>query len=263
MSTNENLVSIVMPCYNGARHIEDSIKSVLNQCYQNWELIVVDDLSKDNSVAIVDKFVKKDSRIKLVAKETNSGCAASRNQAVELARGDFIAFLDCDDIWDENFLTEQIQFMKHENLDFSCSSYRMIDENNREILYPHIVPPKKFSFESLLRYNIVGTLTAIYRVKSVGKIYFDVNLHSVRDDYACWLDILRKSSRAQSNPKILASYRVHSNSVTSNKFKLIRSHFNFLTKREKLSFFKASHYTLIWGIRGFRKFYNFFPKGTE
>ncbi|TGL10730.1 glycosyltransferase family 2 protein [Leptospira meyeri] len=247
-------VSVIMPAYNAVSYLEESVQSLLDQSFKDWELLLVDDCSKDDTAILAKKIATKDPRIRFVQKEKNSGSADTRNTGINLAKGEYIAFLDADDLWEPDFLEKMIPFMEQKSSPFSFASYRIIDENGFEFCEPFLVKSKVYSYSDLLHYNRVGLLTAIYHVPSVGKKYFDPSLKSLRDDYALWLDILRDGKQAFANSEILARYRVRRGAATSNKKKVMIAHFRMLKNREKLSFLYALILTLIHGLLGLRKY---------
>ncbi|ABZ94447.1 Glycosyltransferase [Leptospira biflexa serovar Patoc strain 'Patoc 1 (Ames)'] len=247
-------VSVIMPAYNAASYLEESVNSLLSQSYKDWELLIIDDCSKDHTLDVAKNIAKKDKRIRVIPKEKNSGSADTRNQGIELASGEYIAFLDADDLWESNFLDKMIPFMEENKSSFSFSSYRIIDENGFEFCEPFLVEQKSFSYRNLLHYNRVGLLTAIYHIPTVGKKYFDPSLKSLRDDYALWLDILRDGRVAFANSEILARYRVRRGAATSNKKKVMIAHFKMLRNRENLNIFYALLLTIIHGLLGLRKY---------
>ncbi|TGM27924.1 glycosyltransferase family 2 protein [Leptospira selangorensis] len=249
-------VSVIMPAYNAASFLEESVNSLLNQSYKDWELLLVDDCSKDSTLEVAKKIAIEDKRIQVILKEKNSGSADTRNKGIELAKGEYIAFLDADDLWESDFLEKMIPFMEKNKSPFSFASYRIIDENGLEFCEPFRVEQRSFSYRNLLHYNRVGLLTAIYHVPSVGKKFFDPSLKSLRDDYALWLDILREGRIAYANSEILARYRVRRGAATSNKKKVMFAHFRMLRNREKLNFLYALILTLIHGLNGLRKYKN-------
>ena len=128
-----NLVSVITPSYNSERFISQTIESVLNQTYQKWEMIIIDDVSPDNANAIIEEYIKEDTRIRLIKLEKNSGPAVARNRAIEEAKGRYIAFLDADDLWLPEKLEKQMAFMTKYNLDLTYSSYKLIDEDNNDL----------------------------------------------------------------------------------------------------------------------------------
>ncbi len=147
---NEPLVSIITPVYNAERFLEDTIKSVQKQSYKNWELVLVDDCSKDSSSEIIEKFQNSDDRIRYIKLEKNSGAAISRNTGIKNAKGRFIAFVDSDDLWEETKLEKQIEYMLKENIGFSFTSYRYMRENG-EKTNKVAKAPKKIDYEGLLK----------------------------------------------------------------------------------------------------------------
>lgn len=257
-TTNSNskntLVSIITPMYKGAEFIGKTINSVIKQTYENWEMIIVDDCSPDNGAGInaVKKF--NDPRIKLIESKVNKGSSGARNIAINLAQGRYIAFLDSDDIWHENFLDEQLKFLKLKNATIVFSSYKRIDEKTeKEILCPFIVP-NKVNYKSLLKTCPIFPSTAIYDTINVGKFFFNENMGSLRDDYVYWLAMLKKIDYAYGNKSILVDYRLRKSSVTANKKKVIIPQWKVLREVEHLSLFRSCYYILCWAIISYFKY---------
>lgn len=248
----ENLVSIIMPLYNGEKFIKITLESVLKQTYKNWELLITNDGSKDNSPKIAEKYAEKDERIKLF-NQINKGSAAARNNSLREAKGKYIVFLDSDDIWENNFLEEQIKFLKEKNASLVFSSYRRINEEGKKILEPFIVP-EKISYKDLLRTCSLTCLTSIYDREKTGIIYFNEELKSLRDDYVMWLTMLKKIDFAYGNKKVLASYRIFSNSTTGKKFKVLKPQFLVYYKIEKLGLIRSLYYFINWIFISLRKY---------
>lgn len=249
----ENLVSIITPCYNGEKYISETIQSVLAQTYTNWEMIVIDDGSKDHSAEIVHSYSEQCSKIKLLQQE-NAGSAAARNHGIRKAEGQYIALLDADDLWEPEFLEKQIKFMQEKNAVCVFCSYRCIDENTQEILRP-VICREKITYKNMMVTNYISCLTGLYDTSKYGKIYLHEELKSIRDDYAYWLDIVKLEDAAYGNPDILARYRVLANSTTGNKKKLIKKHFRFYRDYLHLGVFKSLINTLYWGINGLKKYH--------
>ena len=164
---NYKLVSIITPSYKSEKFISQTIESVLGQTYQNWEIIIVDDVSPDNSNKIIEEYSKKDSRIKLIKLEKNSGAAVARNIAIEESKGRYIAFLDADDIWKPEKLEKQIEFMRKNNYAFTYTAYEKVDENG--VVFGKIGVPLKVSYNQLLRTCVIGCLTAVYDREKLAK----------------------------------------------------------------------------------------------
>ena len=216
------LVSIITPTYNAEKFIAETLKSVQNQTYQNWEMILVDDASTDETVKIISDFVEKDSRIKLFKLEKNSGNGFARNIALEKAVGKYIAYLDADDLWFPNKLEKQIQFLKENNLHFTFSFYDCIDEEGNS-LNRRVEAPVNLTYDELFFCNYVGNLTAIYDADYFGKIVIEAT--QKRQDWRLWLTILKQIQVTTPVPEPLAFYRIRKDSISSSKFKLIKHNF--------------------------------------
>lgn len=241
----EKLVSIIMPTYNCAKFIEETIISVLNQTYQNWELLISDDCSKDNTEEIVKKYSNNDSRIKYSKLEENVGAAMARNDAMQRANGYYMAFLDSDDLWDNNKLKLQIEFMEKNNYNFTCTAYRQISEEGT-FLGKIIKTNNKTSYNGVLLNCPVGNSTVIYNVSSLGK--FEVPNIKKRNDDALWLKMLKKEKFIYGMDDILMSYRVRKNSISSNKLDLVKYHWYLYRKIEHLSLIRSIFHIGYWGI---------------
>lgn len=252
MDRVENLVSIITPMYNGRRYIAETLDSVLAQSYANWEQIVVDDGSKDDSAAIVESYASRDSRIRLIRKP-NGGSASARNKALELSKGRYVVFLDSDDLWDPDFLERQLAFIRTHDAPIVFASYRMIDSDGNGILEDFIVPPR-VSYRDVLISCPLSCLTSMIDVEKTGSFSFDVRLGSVRDDLVMWLSLLKRVGVALGNPDVLASYRIHSASVTGSKWKMIKPQFRVYYRFEGLGVIRSLYYTFRWGLRGLLKY---------
>lgn len=250
---NKGLVSIITPCYNGEAYLAETIESVLAQTYPNWEMIIVDDGSKDGSAKLARGYAAKDDRIRLIQQE-NAGSAAARNNGIRRAEGQYIALLDADDLWDPAFLESQIAFLREKDAVCVCCSYRCIDAKSQEILHPVQARPV-ITLKDMMVTNYIGCLSGLYDTTRHGKIYLREELKSIRDDYAYWLDIVKLEQVAYGNQKILASYRVLDNSTTGNKKKLIKKQYQFYRGYLKLSALRSLMNTFRWGVNGLRKYH--------
>lgn len=228
----EGLVSVIMPSYNASCFIAESIKSVLLQTYLNWELLIVDDYSKDNSVEVIQKFVGIDKRVKLFALEKNMGAAAARNVAIENARGQYIAFLDSDDVWGEDKLKKQLAFMNQNFYAFTFSDYYVMEEDGKRT--GNIVRvPASLTYNQYLKNTIIGCLTVVIDRKQTGD--FRMPLIKSSHDMALWLLIMKRGFKAYGLKEILAGYRLVSTSNSAKKWKAAKDVWKVYRKIERLS----------------------------
>lgn len=248
----EQLVSIVTPMYNGEKYVALTIESVLAQTYPHWEMLIVNDGSKDRGAEIVAAYAAKDPRIQLIHQE-NGGSASARNNGIRQAKGRYLCLLDSDDLWEPHFLSSQLQLLAQKQCLLVYGSHKRINEAGEECLKPFLAPSKE-TYRKLLYANSISCLTAMYDRSVYGTFFLNESLRSVRDDYAFWLSILKKVGVAYGNPKILGSYRVMANSTTGNKKKLIKPHFLFLYRVEKLGLLPSILYTCTWALSGIIKY---------
>lgn len=228
----EDLVSIVTPTYNCGKFIAETIESVIEQTYKNWEMIIVDDCSKDDTQTIVGKYIKNNKRIKYIKFEKNQGAAIARNVAIKEAKGKYIAFLDSDDLWSKDKLEKQIGFMKKNNYNFSYTNYEEIDEKSMP-LNIQVTGPKKITKAGMYNYCWPGCLTVIYNAEKVGRVQIE-NLPK-NNDYAMWLKVIKKSKCYLLNEN-LAKYRIRQGSISRNKkLQLIKYHYILYRYGEKMN----------------------------
>lgn len=245
------MFSIVMPCYNSGTFIRQAIESVRNQTFEDWELLVVDDGSTDDSADIIKGMEQMDGRIKYLKTNAPSGSPiVPRNIGVKNALGRYIAFLDSDDAWLANKLERQMKmFEQYEDMAICFSNYEKMTEqgerNNRIIKAPTIT-----TYKQLLLSNVIGCLTAVYDTEKVGKVFFQNHSH---EDYILWLDILKRGYVARNTNTVEALYRVRENSVSSNKLKTLSWQWDIYRNVEKISLFRSSYYFLNYAYRAFKK----------
>lgn len=216
------LVSIITPTFNAEKYIRATLQSVIDQSYQNWEMILVDDGSIDATVNIIEDFAEKDNRLKLFKLSKNSGNGFARNVALEKASGKYIAYLDADDLWFPIKLEKQIQFLKVNKLPFTFSFYDCIDEEGNS-LNRRVEAPLNLTYNQLFFCNYVGNLTAIYDAEYFGKIVIEAT--QKRQDWRLWLTILKQIKVTKPVAEPLAFYRIRKDSISSSKFKLIKHNF--------------------------------------
>lgn len=230
--------------FNSEVFISESINSVINQTYNYWELILIDDFSNDKTIAIVNQFITQNLNIKLLVNEANLGASISRNKGIMEAQGDYIAFLDADDLWKPEKLQIQIEFMQTEDCDVCFSSYEQINETGKP-LNTLIKALPELTYKKFLKSNYIGNLTGIYNAKVLGKITAP-DLRK-RQDWLLWLRAIKVSGKpAKSIQESLAYYRVRKDSMSSNKLNLIK--YNYLVYKKGLGFSttKSIYYMLIF-----------------
>jgi glycosyltransferase involved in cell wall biosynthesis len=213
------LVSIIIPAFNSSQFIAEAIQSVQAQSHPNWEILLVDDCSTDDTVAIISQFIVTDKRIHLLKLAVNSGTGVARKLGMENAKGNYIAFLDADDIWKPNKLEKQLEWMHTHQLPFTFSFYDCIDEEGKS-LFKLVQAPKILKYNQLFFCNYIGNLTAIYDVSFFGKI--PISPIRKRQDWMLWLTILQQIKTAKPVPESLAYYRIRSNSISTAKINLLR-----------------------------------------
>lgn len=226
----QNLVSIITPNYNCVRFIAQTIESVLSQTYTNWEMLIVDDCSTDGSYEIALEYSAKDCRIRVFRNEKNSGAAVSRNKAIEMANGEFIAFLDSDDLWVPEKLERQIAFMRNNNCDFSFCEYEHIDEENNS-LHKIANVIKHLTYRKMMLHCWPGCLTVMYNQSVTGKVYAeDIKKNN---DHALFLRALKKCHNAMGIKEIMAQYRIRKGSISSKKSAIIKYYIRVIHEFEK------------------------------
>lgn len=244
MSKDKDLVSIIMPTYNCGKFIERTIDSIIAQTYSNWELIIVDDYSKDNTEQVLKKY-KKDKRINYIKLEKNSGAAVARTESMKRAKGNYMAFLDSDDLWYPQKLEKQLKFMKDNNYNFTCTAYEQIDEADKS-LNKIIKTKKKANYNRILLDCPVGNSTVMYNVDALGK--FEVPNIRKRNDDALWLQIIKKAKYIYGYDEVLMKYRIRQNSISSNKLSLVKYHWKLYREIEHLSIIRSIFHICYWGI---------------
>lgn len=235
------LVSVITPTFNSEDFILETVRSVQNQTFQNWELIVIDDASSDRTVELVQTI--QDDRIQLIQLDVNSGAAVARNRGIDLAKGRYIAFLDADDLWLPSKLGKQLQFMTEKDASVSYGSYDLMDETGAA-LGKRILALPRLSYQKLLRSNYIGNLTGMYDTQKLGKVY--APLLRKRQDWGLWLSCLENSDDAYGIKESLAKYRVRKGSISSNKLEMIKHNFAMYRKARNFSWAKS-----LWYLVGF------------
>ena len=241
----EGLVSIITPTYNCGKFIGETIESIQAQTYENWEMVIVDDCSTDNTKEVVEAYIESDSRIKYYCLEINSGAAVARTTSMKLAEGEYMAFCDSDDLWMPEKLERQLKFMEETGHAFTCTAYEQINEEGIS-LERKIMPKEKCDYNRLLLDCPVGNSTVMYHVKKMGK--FEVPNIRKRNDDALWLQMLKKEKYIWGMNDVLMKYRIRQNSISSNKLKVIKYHWILYREVEHLSVIRSLFHIGYWCV---------------
>jgi teichuronic acid biosynthesis glycosyltransferase TuaG len=247
---NQPLVSVIMPCYNMEKYISDAIMSVRQQTYPYWELLIVDDASTDGTVDIIKNHGQQDNRIHYVVKTKHSGIADSRNQCIKMSQGQYLAFLDADDIWHPEKLETQLKFMTEKKVGFSYSTYDCIDEDGLP-LNKTIKAAGNLDYEAYLHNTIIGCSTVMVDTAIVGEVV--VPNFRTSEDSATWLNILKKGFIAYGIETPLTSYRIRKRSASSNKIKASIDLWKVYRQQEKLPFFTAGRCFVSYAFNAIKK----------
>ena len=248
----DELVSIVIPVHNAEKYINETINSVINQTYQNWELILVDDCSTDKSIKIINNIIKKNKKIKLIKLKKNSGAAVARNTGIDEAKGKYICFLDADDIWDKEKIEKQIKFITKNNYAFIFTGYEFMSEdgipNGKKVFVP-----LKIKYSEALKNTTIWTSTVMFNMQKLSKN--DIYMPNVKrgQDTATWWKVLKKIDYAYGINEILAYYRRSSNTLSSNKLKALKRTWNLYRNVEHLGIFASTYNFIFYCFNAIRR----------
>lgn len=246
----QGLCSVIMPVYNSEKYVSNAIESVLSQTYSNLELIIIDDCSTDNSICIINEYLNKDIRIKLLHNKTNKGCAFCRNIGVEKSCGEFIAFIDSDDIWLPSKVEQQIKFMSTNNTNMVYTSYVIVDSYGSEIKKRFI---KDYIYISdLLKENSVIFSTTIFKSDCIRGINFQDKWY--HEDYVFLLEYIKRYRFLSGINDVLVKYRVHSQGRSFNKLKAAGFRWRIYREYLQLGFLESFLYYVHYAINGWRKY---------
>lgn len=245
------LVSVIMPAYNASQYIAKSISSVQAQTFTNWELIVVDDCSQDGTAQLVREFVHDDPRIKLNCNDKNMGVAKTRNFALGLCRGEFVAFLDSDDVWHPDKIELQLECFRQTGASLVYTSYAIVDSEGQKQCEDFIVPAST-SFADMLKENVIGCSTVmisgeIARCNRFAEDYF-------HEDYVLWMQLLQSGHKMAGIRKVLVDYFFHKDSKSANKLNSAKKRWKIYRSYLGLSFVKSSWYFAHYAFAGLKKY---------
>lgn len=241
------LISIVVPVYQVERFIQETIESVQKQTYENWELLLVDDCSKDKSCALIEEKAAKDERIRLIRQETNQGAAAARNSGIRHAEGRYLCFLDSDDLWEHDKLECELQFMQEKQAGFVFTGYEFTDEYGKG-LGKIVRVPEEISYSEALKNTTIFTSTVmIDRSKIKDEDIFMPKIAS--EDTATWWHLLKVYGKAYGLDKNLVKYRRSANTLSSNKVEAIKRIWKLYRKQERLNVIYSAYCMCFWALR--------------
>ena len=243
----EELVSIIVPVYNAEKYIEFTINSVIEQSYNNWELLLIDDCSVDNSKSIIENYSKKDVRIKYYKQKKNSGPAVARNRGIDLAKGRYVCFIDADDLWEKDKIKRQLEFMKIKECAFCYHSYVFANEEGIPT-EKKVIAKEKLTYKDALKNNIISTITVMFDLKKIDKELIKMPNLKYVEDTATWWKILRNGYVAYGIGDLFSISRRIPNSTSSNKLKTQKYLWNLYRKEEKLSILSSIYYLSIKNI---------------
>lgn len=242
--------SIIIPLYNCERTIALTLESIMNQTCEDYEVIIINDCSDDNTMNIVNKYITRFSYITIIQNESNIGVATSRNKGFSIAKGKYVALLDGDDIWHSDKLEKQKQIIEKTNCDICCTSYSFIDENSNTIKKPYIVP-KLIDYKMMLKQNYIGCSAAV--IKADLLLYSSMDENYQHEDYALWLKLLREGATIECISEPLMKYRILKSSRSFSKTKAAKGRMIIYLKQEGLGLIKSVYYFLCYAFNGIKK----------
>lgn len=251
------LVTVIMPAYDSGSYIKEAIRSVMAQTWDNWELLVLDDGSRDDTCAQVQKLAAEESRIRLLYNGENLGAAKTRNRGLELAQGEFVALLDSDDRWHPQKLARQLQLLAETGADLCYCAYAIIDDAGGQSRKPYTVP-ERVDMDTLLRENVIGCSTVVLRRAALGENRFCTDFY--HEDYILWLQLLQQGLRAVGCTEILADWRYRPDSRSFDKLRSAQNRWRIYRQHLKLPFLRSLGCFVGYTVAGLRKYLPFSRK---
>ena len=239
------VISVVMPLFNAEQYVASSIESVRCQTFREWELLILDDGSEDGSAQIAEQYAREDGRIRVFRNERNRGVAYTRNRAMEMARGEWIALLDCDDLWREEKLERQLAKASERCAELVYASYTLFRKESGK--RKNYIVPESVTYDSMLRENVIGCSTVLVRRELMKEHHFrpDYDL----EDYALWLELLRNGHRFAGCTEVLVDWRILNGSRSSRKLRSAGKRWNVYRKAEKLPLIKSTGAFAAYAVR--------------
>ena len=253
MPDHSELVSVIMPAYNSARTLEDAASSVLEQTYENIELLIADDYSSDDTSEICQAFASKDSRVHVITNTSNLGALKTRLKAIREAKGEWIAFLDSDDLWKPDKLSKQLALRNDTGCDLVYTGSSFIDENGQPFEWILHVP-ERTEYKQLLKQNIISNSSVLVKKELFVRFAPDnEDKHDMHEDFACWLGMLRAGHTARGIDEPLITYRLSKSSMSGNKLKAYSMNM-YTYKYIGLGFFSRLYYQMCYSVNGIKKY---------
>lgn len=246
------LISVIMPAYNAAPFIEEAVRSVMTQTVSEWELLVLDDGSRDDTCTVVERLAAEDCRIRLLRNETNMGVAKTRNRGFSLCKGQYVALLDSDDVWHPQKLERQLAQLRASGADLAYCSYGIIDANGEKAKADYLVPAKT-DFRKLLKENVIGCSTVMLCADIIKKYRFETNLH--HEDYALWLRLTHDGFRAVGCTDVLVNWRYIQNSRSFDKRKSAHSRWVIYREYMKLPLHQSAWAFANYAVASIKKYF--------
>jgi len=246
------MVSVIIPAYNSEKYLKQAVQSVLSQTYQNFEIILIDDKSTDNTLGISHFLANQDSRIHVLENPVNIGVAASRNKGMSACTGEYIAFLDSDDIWLPDKINLQMQKIREENLDLCCTAYSFINSETKPIGKTYRIP-EVVSLKRLLAENVIGASTVVFRRSLALK--FNMRTEYLHEDYVFWLELLQSGIHAAGINKPLTQYRKTEQGRSSNKKNAAHARYKIYRDFLGMSQIMSALYLTAYAFNGVKKHY--------
>ena len=254
------MVSVIMPAYNAAAYIEASIASVLGQTMGDLELLVLDDGSTDQTRQRIEAAAKRDSRVRCLPNTQNMGTAKTRNRGLELCRGQYVAFLDSDDLWHPEKLEIQLALAREKQADLVYCSYAIVDEQGRKHCDDYIVP-ETVTFTALLKQNEIGCSTVLLRREIAQQYRFPTEVY--HEDYALWLSLLKQGKRAVGDQRVLMYYYYHPDSRAGNKLASAKRRWVIYRGYLKLPVWRSAVYLMQYALAGVKKYSGLFMRKSS
>jgi len=242
------LVSIIVPVYNAEKYICETVECVRKQTYENWELLLVEDCSKDSTVAVLQEYLEKvkDARVRLIRQEKNNGAARSRNRGLKEACGRYIAYLDADDLWVPEKLEKELAVMEGKQAAFAFTGYEFADENGKG-LGKVVRVPETLTYKEALKNTTIFTTTVMFDTEKIDKNFLEMPIIK-SEDTALWWKVLRSGYVAHGLDENLVKYRRAGKSLSSNKLEALRRIWNLYRKAEGMSIPSSAYHFCFWAV---------------